>query len=624
MEFNRRATLWHTLSTVLMFTVLGACGVNSEGDAPANDESAKQEEEDSTDKVSEFAIDPYADAVAPGGVVAVLNPNNAIGAPNGTVASFLAALGGSLNLDMGEGEEGTGPLRIHYRGLTVAVVAQVEFLRADMTVITTGQVRLIELGLGTYTALVPYTNATPYRFVKLRGGLAALYQVDAVEATGPLCGDGRVVTGEGCDDGARTGGDGCSATCQVEPGYACSGQPSVCTDVNECTNGTSQCSTNATCTNTPGSYTCTCKGGYTGNGRTCNDINECTNGTSQCSANATCTNTPGSYTCACKGGYTGNGRTCTDVNECTNGTSQCSTNATCSNTPGSYTCACKGGYTGDGRTCTDVNECTNGTSQCSVNATCSNTQGSYTCACKGGYTGNGRTCNDINECTNGTSQCSANATCSNTQGSYNCTCKAGYSGNGRTCNDINECTLGTHTCTPGQRCVNQTGGFDCVPGSCPAPQVKCSGRCVDANTDEANCGCCGNTCASGRTCTSGVCGTSVTPFQLTATWEQALDTQLIIRTPSGELVSYEAGITGEQARAPGGEEAAPARGIYDVCLKTTSFETTHGDDSPLPYTLTVKRPGQPSRILRGTIVGADVEAACHPGHPSFVESISYP
>src|SRR5215217_7122707 len=579
MEFNRRAAPWRVLSAVWLATVLGACGVNSESPSSGDVEPAAKLEAE--DEVSEFAVDPYADAVAPNGVIAVLNPNNAVGAPDGQVASFVAALGGSLNLDMGQGEEGSGPLRIHYRGLTVAVVAQVEFLRADMTVITTGQVRLVELGLGTYTALVPYTNATPYRFVKLKGGLAAVYQVDAVEATGPFCGDGKVVTGEGCDDGDRTGGDGCSATCQVEPGYACQGQPSVCTDVNECTNGTSQGSTNATCTNTPGSYTC-----------------------------------------VCKAGYSGNGRTCTDVNECTNGTSQCSTNATCTNTPGSYTCACKGGYTGNGRTCTDVNECTNGTSQCSINATCTNTAGSYTCACKGGYTGTGRTCNDINECTNGTAQCSVNATCTNTAGSFTCTCKAGYSGNGRTCNDINECTNGTSTCTPGQRCVNQPGGFDCVPGSCPPPQVKCGGSCVDANTDESNCGCCGNTCASGKTCTSGACGGSIAPFQLTATWEQAQDAQLLIRTPSGELVSYEAGITG--ARAAGGEDAAPQRGTYDVCLRTTSFETKHGDDSPVPYTLTVKRPGQPSRILRGTIVGADAEATCHPGHPSFIESISYP
>lgn len=48
----------------------------------------------------------------------------------------------------------------------------------------------------------------------------------------PGCGDGVVdlACGELCDDGAlpATGGDGCSATCSVEEGWSCSGQPSEC------------------------------------------------------------------------------------------------------------------------------------------------------------------------------------------------------------------------------------------------------------------------------------------------------------------------------------------------------------------------------------------------------------
>jgi cysteine-rich repeat protein len=43
------------------------------------------------------------------------------------------------------------------------------------------------------------------------------------------CGDGLVSSGEACDDGSVTAGDGCSATCQIEPGYGCTGAPSVCT-----------------------------------------------------------------------------------------------------------------------------------------------------------------------------------------------------------------------------------------------------------------------------------------------------------------------------------------------------------------------------------------------------------
>ena len=40
------------------------------------------------------------------------------------------------------------------------------------------------------------------------------------------------------------------------------------------------------------------------------EIDECTSATDDCDTNAACTNTPGSFTCACNQGYTGNGITC--------------------------------------------------------------------------------------------------------------------------------------------------------------------------------------------------------------------------------------------------------------------------------------------------------------------------
>ena len=44
--------------------------------------------------------------------------------------------------------------------------------------------------------------------------------------------DGVLDTNEECDDSDTDDGDGCSATCTVEPGSKCTGEPSVCiTDI---------------------------------------------------------------------------------------------------------------------------------------------------------------------------------------------------------------------------------------------------------------------------------------------------------------------------------------------------------------------------------------------------------
>ena len=48
----------------------------------------------------------------------------------------------------------------------------------------------------------------------------------------PVCGNGAIESsgGENCDDGNNQSGDGCSGvSCQEEPGWTCTGQPSVCT-----------------------------------------------------------------------------------------------------------------------------------------------------------------------------------------------------------------------------------------------------------------------------------------------------------------------------------------------------------------------------------------------------------
>ncbi|XP_073241348.1 uncharacterized protein [Porites lutea] len=73
-----------------------------------------------------------------------------------------------------------------------------------------------------------------------------------------------------------------------------------------------RCHNNGTCQSglTEKKYRCLCPSGFTG--EHCeNDINECKEGTHNCSSNAVCNNTKGSYNCTCKPGYEGNGNNCT-------------------------------------------------------------------------------------------------------------------------------------------------------------------------------------------------------------------------------------------------------------------------------------------------------------------------
>jgi cysteine-rich repeat protein len=76
---------------------------------------------------------------------------------------------------------------------------------------------------GTYTVIVDSWSFAPTE------------DLDLLFTISP-CGDGAIGPGEVCDDSDAMGGDGCSATCEIEPGYACTGEPSVCTLL--CGNGT--------------------------------------------------------------------------------------------------------------------------------------------------------------------------------------------------------------------------------------------------------------------------------------------------------------------------------------------------------------------------------------------------
>ena len=115
----------------------------------------------------------------------------------------------------------------------------------------------------------------------------------------------------------------------------------TCNDEDECFLGTHNCHLNATCTDTPGGFTCMCMEGYTGNGVQCQDINECAS--DPCAGHGACSNFPGGYTCTCNPGYVENNGTCSDINECDE-EGLCGDAGVCVNQPGLYSCTCNPGY----------------------------------------------------------------------------------------------------------------------------------------------------------------------------------------------------------------------------------------------------------------------------------------
>ncbi|XP_052806264.1 fibulin-1-like [Mya arenaria] len=205
--------------------------------------------------------------------------------------------------------------------------------------------------------------------------------------------------------------------CSCRPGFS----GTKCSDIDECSSGTARCS--HTCTNTQGSFTCSCRSGYSlgSDRRTCYDLDECSAATPKC--NHTCTNTQGSFRCLCKSGFTlaSDGRTCSDDDECNDQTHLCDHN--CTNEEGAFSCSCRTGYVLDtnNRTCSDVDECSASSKKC--NHICTTLKGTYTCSC------------DDDECNDQTHLCDHN--CTNEEGAYSCSCRTGYllDTNNRTCSE---------------------------------------------------------------------------------------------------------------------------------------------------------------------------------------------
>lgn len=99
-------------------------------------------------------------------------------------------------------------------------------------------------------------------------------------------------------------------TCQCSPGYSSeldADSTTWCANVDECAAPDGPCDDSAACTDTAGSFNCTCLPGFSGDGLSCVDNDECDGPHSPCPADATCVNTAGGFTCSCSRGYFADG-----------------------------------------------------------------------------------------------------------------------------------------------------------------------------------------------------------------------------------------------------------------------------------------------------------------------------
>eukprot|EP00820_Chromera_velia_P004991 Cvel_17921.t1-p1 / transcript=Cvel_17921.t1 / gene=Cvel_17921 / organism=Chromera_velia_CCMP2878 / gene_product=Fibrillin-1, putative / transcript_product=Fibrillin-1, putative / location=Cvel_scaffold1456:16-8877(-) / protein_length=347 / sequence_SO=supercontig / SO=protein_coding / is_pseudo=false len=204
-------------------------------------------------------------------------------------------------------------------------------------------------------------------------------------------------------------------------------------DTDECTGGSHNCHAQSTCTNTVGSFTCSCNSGFSGDGVSCSNIDECSTSADDCHADATCTDNSGSFSCACNTGFSGSGVACADIDECGTASHDCNSNAACGNSAGSFSCSCNAGWSGTGVACTNIDECGTSADDCHADATCTDNSGSFSCACNTGFSGSGVACANIDECGTSADDCHADATCTDNSGSFSCACNTGFSGSGVAC-----------------------------------------------------------------------------------------------------------------------------------------------------------------------------------------------
>ncbi|KAA8595680.1 hypothetical protein FQN60_010971 [Etheostoma spectabile] len=254
-----------------------------------------------------------------------------------------------------------------------------------------------------------------------------------------------------------------------------------------CVEGSDGCHIDAICQSTQGSYKCTCKAGFKGDGKHCEDIDECDSVYNGGCVHE-CNNIPGNYRCTCYDGFNlaHDGHNCLEGLNCMNKEHGCA--HICKETPkGGVACECRPGFelARNQRGC--ILTCNHGNGGCQH--TCEDTENGPICRCHARYTlqPDKRLCIERDEATTETADhnvtsftevdkrvkrrllmetCAVNnggcdCTCKDTSTGVRCSCPVGFTlqPDGKTCKDIDECELRNGGCE--QFCRNTIGSFEC-------------------------------------------------------------------------------------------------------------------------------------------------------------------
>lgn len=132
------------------------------------------------------------------------------------------------------------------------------------------------------------------------------------------CGQARTVNCGTCTDPESCGGGGVANSCGCDSATICaqvSQQCGMLDTSSRCSNlnmvDCGGCGASGMCA----TGTCDCDDGYEYDSgmATCVDIDECAADLDDCDANASCSNEPGTFTCTCNAGFMGDGTTCTPI-----------------------------------------------------------------------------------------------------------------------------------------------------------------------------------------------------------------------------------------------------------------------------------------------------------------------